>query len=167
LFKGTKHRDPERLHRIEPRIFVRVKPFSRALDDYALSGLAPSSLAARNTLLSKGGSTVTRYPLASTSALRLLSGLTGEILLSDFCNELSDTSTREPFDSRVEGSRLPTQPSLHCAVTSPLFSDSVSGGRGLDGAPPTSAVSFTALPGKSRPLKEALRRGVIDRVRSR
>jgi len=102
LFRGTMHQDPERLHRIEPRIFVRVKPRSRSLNRLRAFGLAPSSLAARNTLLSKGGSTATCYPFASPLAFRLLSRPTGEILLSDFCNQLSSTSTREPFDSRVE-----------------------------------------------------------------
>lgn len=145
LFRGTKHQDPERLHRIEPRIFVRVKPRSRSLDRSRALGLAPSSLAASQPLLSKGGPTATCYPFASTSALRLHSRLAGEILLTDFCNQLSSTSTREPFDSRVEAFAFLKQRSLHRAVTAPPFGDSVSGGSRLDGALPTSAVSFTVL----------------------
>jgi hypothetical protein len=62
LFKGTLHQDSEHLHRIEPRIFIRVRLCSRSLDVCALSSLAPSSLAAKTTLLSKGGKTVACYP---------------------------------------------------------------------------------------------------------
>jgi hypothetical protein len=43
-----------------------------------------------------------RYLRAENSALRHPSLHAGEILLSDSCNQLSYTSTREPFDSRVE-----------------------------------------------------------------
>jgi hypothetical protein len=151
LFKGTLHQDPERLHRIEPRIFVRVRPSSRFLDSCALLASHPLRSPRESFFLSKGRSTATRYPFALKSALRLLSGLAGEILLSDFCNQLSDTSTREPLDSRVEGSRLPTRCSLHCSATKTPCGSSVSGGGRLDGAPPTSAVSLTALPRKNRP----------------
>jgi hypothetical protein len=145
------HQDPERLHRIEPRIFVRVRPSSRFLDSCAFLASHPLRSPRESFFLSKGGTTATRYPFASKSALRLLSWLAGEILLSDFCNQLSDTSTREPLDSRVEGSRLPTRCSLHCSVTKTPCGSSVSGGGRLDGAPPTSAVSLTALPRKNRP----------------
>lgn len=41
LFKGILHQDPERLHRLEPRMFVRVRPFSRSLDVHALLASHP------------------------------------------------------------------------------------------------------------------------------
>jgi hypothetical protein len=41
LFKGAIREDPERLHRIEPRIFVRVRLSSRFLDSCALSASHP------------------------------------------------------------------------------------------------------------------------------
>jgi hypothetical protein len=145
------HPNPERLHRIEPRIFVRVRLVRVPL---TFARFQPRTLFARREpdLLSKGGSTASCYPFASASALRLLSRLAGEILLSDSCNQLSDTSTREPFESRVGGFRLPIRGSLHCSVTATPFGDSVSGGHGLDGARPTSAVSTAAFPKKNGPL---------------
>jgi hypothetical protein len=153
LFKGILHQDPERLHRLEPRMFVRVRPFSRSLDVHALLASHPLRSPREKPSCPKGGLSATSYPIALTSALRLPSSLAGEMLLTDFCNQLSDTSTREPFDSRVEAFAFRHSTGFHRTVTASPFDDSVSGKSGLDGALSTSAVSVHCFPsGKQAPL---------------
>lgn len=151
LFKGAMHQDPERLHRIEPRIFVRVRLRLRSLDVCALSVSHPLHSPRETPSCPREGRPLRATRLPRHWPCGRLLRLAGEILLSDFCNQLSDTSTRGPFNSRVEGFRLPIQHSSHCAVTKAPCGDSVSGGSGLDGSPPTSANSITALPKKNRP----------------
>lgn len=99
LFKGDMNRDPERLHRIETSDFRPSEAFFAFPDVRAVSASYPLR-APRET----ASCPREVEPLRATRLLRnqpygLSLGFAGEILLSDSCNQLTDTSTRGPDDS--------------------------------------------------------------------